>query len=187
MSARRKFAGPPNRYKGPQYSRIVVRLNFERGAKSQFPNLRGAKIKGGHEYIATVPVPHYEARKVHIRFGGMSDVPSVFADGSRDSPHRYSDGSLCMWHPRDPIDHRWVFGDGLLALIWFSHRSPVQRSLVARDGRVAWRRSPARVTTQGAVKRDGGTATQPALACGHSSHYCSRVNLSIRSQQLVER
>ena len=117
MSARRKFTGPPNRYKGPQYSRIVARLNFERGVRSQFPNLRSAKVKGGHEYKATVRVPHYEAREIHIRFSGMSDAPSVFADGPRDSPHRYSDGSLCMWYPHDPIDRRWVFEDGLLDLI----------------------------------------------------------------------
>ena len=62
-------------------------------------------------------MPSYGARKVHIRFSGMSDVPSVFVDGPRDSPHRYSDGSLCMWYPRDPVDRRWVFEDGLLDLI----------------------------------------------------------------------
>ena len=117
MSARRKFAGPPNRHKGPQHSRIVARLKFERGAMSQFPNLVGSRIGGGYEYRATVPVPHYEAGKIHIRFSSKSDVPSVFANGSKGSPHRYPDGSLCMWYPGDPIDRRWVFDDGLLHLI----------------------------------------------------------------------
>ena len=64
-----------------------------------------------------VPVPHYEARRVRIRFSGNSDVPAVFVDGPKESPHRYSDGSLCMWYPGDPVDHRWVFEDGLLSLI----------------------------------------------------------------------
>ena len=117
MSARRKFTGPPNRYKGPHYKRIVERLKFERGVKSQFPNLVASQVKGGYKYRGTVPVPHYESRKVHIRFSGNSDVPSVFADGPRDSPHRYPDGSLCMWYPLDPISRRWVFEDGLLDLI----------------------------------------------------------------------
>ena len=117
VGSRRKFTGPPNRYIGPQYARIIARLNFERGVKRQFPDLRGTKVKSGYEYRATVPVPHHEPRKIHIRFIGASDVPSVFADGLPESPHRYSDNSLCMWYPRDPTDRRWIFEDGLLALI----------------------------------------------------------------------
>ena len=117
VSARRKFTGPPNRYKGPQYARLIARLNCERGIKREFPNLLDAKVQGGYEYRVTVPVPNYEARKVRIRFSGRSDVPSVFADGPQGSPHRYPDGSLCMWYPKDPIDRQWVFKDGLLNLI----------------------------------------------------------------------
>ena len=117
VSTRRKFTGPPNRSKGPWYGLTVVRLNFERGVKVQFPNLRGKRVKGGYEYRATVPVPHYEPRKVRILFNGMADIPSVTADGPEESPHRYSDNSLCMWYPDDPIERRWVFGDGLLALL----------------------------------------------------------------------
>ena len=116
MSPRRKFNGPQNLYRGPQYARPVSRLIFERGVKDQFPNLRGARAKGGYEYTATVPVPHYEDRKIRVRFSG-SDVPTVFVDGPKKSPHRYSRGALCMWYPKDPVDNRWVFEDGLLALI----------------------------------------------------------------------
>lgn len=61
-------------------------------------------------------VPHYEPRNVEIRFV-WSRVPKVFVDGPGGSPHRYEDGSLCMWHPRDPPDEKWVFEDGLLALL----------------------------------------------------------------------
>lgn len=117
VSARRKFTGPSNRSKGPWYGLTVVRLNFERGVKTQFPNLRGGRIKGGYEYRATVPVSDYEPRKTRIRFNGMANVPSVFADGPRESPHRYHDDSLCMWYPDDRVEHRWVFEDGLVALM----------------------------------------------------------------------
>ena len=117
MSARRKFTGPPNRYRGPQYAKFIDRLNFERGVRGQFPNLSTAKVRRGYEYNVTVPVPHYAARKICIRFRGMSDVPAVFADGPQESSHRYANGSLCMWFPEDPIDRRWVFADGLLNLI----------------------------------------------------------------------
>lgn len=117
VSPRRKFTGPPSRHRGPWYAVTVTRLNFERGVKRQFPSVLGTKLREGYEYRATVSVPHYEARNVHIRFSGMSKVPSVFAEGPRESPHRYPNNSLCMWYPEDPVDRRWVFEDGLLALI----------------------------------------------------------------------
>lgn len=62
-------------------------------------------------------VPHYETRTVEIRFTDWSRTPTVFADGPNESPHRYSDGSLCMWYPHDPPEQKWVFADGLLALL----------------------------------------------------------------------
>ena len=95
----------------------MVRLNFERGVKSQFPKLSGGRVKGGYEYRATLSVPHYEPRKTRIRFNGNAKTPSVFIDGPQYSPHRYPDDSLCMWYPGDPVKHRWVFDDGLLALL----------------------------------------------------------------------
>jgi hypothetical protein len=62
-------------------------------------------------------VPFYEARQVEIRFEKTSShTPRIYADGP-ESPHRYKDGSLCIWHPRDPVDNRWVFEDGLLDLL----------------------------------------------------------------------
>ena len=117
MSARRKSTWPLNRSKGPWYGLTVVRLNFERGVKAQFPNLRGGRIKGGYEYSGTVAVSDYEPRKVRIIFNGMAKIPSVFADGPLESPHRYPSDSLCMWYPNDRVEQRWVFEDGLLALM----------------------------------------------------------------------
>ena len=100
--------------------------------------------------MATVPVPHYETRKIRIRFRGKSDVPSVFADGPEDSLHRYSDGRLCMWYPGDPIGRRWVFGDGLLALIGL---------VMAHLFREAWWREtgewPGEEVPHGAQPKDG--------------------------------
>lgn len=62
-------------------------------------------------------VPYYEERTVEIRFVNGSRIPKVFVDGPTESPHRYSDGSLCMWYPPDPPEQKWVFDDGLLALL----------------------------------------------------------------------
>lgn len=62
-------------------------------------------------------VPYYDRRQVEIRFNNWSKTPKVFADGPTDSPHRYADGSLCMWHPADPRELCWDFRDGLLMLL----------------------------------------------------------------------
>jgi hypothetical protein len=59
----------------------------------------------------------YEPRVISIIFLPGKLWPGVFADGSPDSPHRYDDGGLCMWHPTDPDARRWCFGDGLVDLL----------------------------------------------------------------------
>jgi len=71
----------------------------------------------GRVYRLRMQVPYYEPRNVEIRFEQWSRSPKVFVDGATDSPHRYSDGSLCMWYPDDPPEQRWLFSDGLLVLL----------------------------------------------------------------------
>lgn len=117
MSPRRRYSGPANRDRRPWYDKPVERLNFEKGVRNQYPELRCIKTKGAYEYRLLLPIPEYEERAVKIRFEGHSDIPTVFSDGPGDSPHRYSDKSLCMWYPQDPDERKWVFGDGLLMLI----------------------------------------------------------------------
>lgn len=46
---------------------------------------------------------------------GLPDA-IVKIDGPDCRRHRYPDGALCMWHPTDDINHRWVGADGLDAL-----------------------------------------------------------------------
>jgi hypothetical protein len=43
--------------------------------------------------------------------------PSVYADAYPESPHRYADGALCLYYPRDPAHRRWVPDDGLRSLV----------------------------------------------------------------------
>ena len=43
--------------------------------------------------------------------------PEVRVDGQEDSPHRYSNGQLCMWFPGAKKSERWIFNDGLLHLL----------------------------------------------------------------------
>ena len=99
--------------------RISDRLRFERGARSAYPGLRGGPTRRttGFRYIATIDVPYYETRTVTITFRDRSLTPNVLADGPPDSPHRYDDGPLCMWHPDDPPSMQWRFDHGLLDLL----------------------------------------------------------------------
>ena len=69
------------------------------------------------KYTATVTVPFYEAREVTFFLLPDEREPKVLVDGPSSSPHRYPDGSLCMWHPSDPAAHRWRPEDGLLDLL----------------------------------------------------------------------
>jgi hypothetical protein len=65
----------------------------------------------------TIDVPFYETRAVTIRFNTRGATPYVLVDGPCESPHRYDDGTLCMWFPADSTDHVWSFHDGLLDLL----------------------------------------------------------------------
>ncbi len=76
------------------------------------------KLRGGFAVSFTVTPLGVPPRTVRIEFAlGSPEVPRVFVDGPQDSPHRYDDGSLCMWHPRDPIDLRWARREGAAALV----------------------------------------------------------------------
>lgn len=73
-----------------------------------------------HGYRATVGVPGYPARCVTIEFDHyLGQLPTVYADGPTQSPHRYpgrGGTQLCIWYPSDPPDRRWIPEDGLLHL-----------------------------------------------------------------------
>jgi len=95
---------------------------FEREASRYFPDLSSVTItssyNAGRKYRLTVHVPHYDDRRVQILFRKDSPrIPRVSVDGPVDSKHRFSSGELCMWYPEDSVDNRWVFKDGLVALL----------------------------------------------------------------------
>ena len=112
----------PGRYGGPWYGNDVHRVLFERGAKHHFPTLQGMTQRSGRSsgrrYRVAMEIPHYEPRQVEVFF--PKDAPKyveITVDGPTDSPHRYDAKRLCIWHPDDPVENRWVFDDGLLSLL----------------------------------------------------------------------
>jgi hypothetical protein len=109
---------------------LPLRLRFEDGVRDLFPDLTrravGSRKYARIAYCLTVPVAEYEPRKIELRFPKTTPEPTparIYADGSEDSPHRYAPqrkdprSSLCVWHPEDPPDRRWVPEDGLLSLV----------------------------------------------------------------------
>lgn len=111
-----------NRSGGPWYGDDRLRPLFERGARRSIPGLRARTVhtgpKAGRLYTVTLDLPHYEARRVEVHFSRITPRrPVVRADGPPESPHRFSKDELCMWEPSDPDEQRWVFDDGLPALL----------------------------------------------------------------------
>lgn len=74
--------------------------------------------RGGFALAVHLHVPDLPEQTVTIAFGRHApDVPHVYSDGPSSSPHRYSDGALCMWHPGDPAEARWTRTDGPTSLL----------------------------------------------------------------------
>ncbi len=120
----RRGNGPRKGFAGPWYGQDRERLRFESEARRAYPHMRAKVVTNvadaGYRIRLRVEVPYYGSRRVEIRFSlSAPTIPRVYVDGPSDSPHRFPDRSLCMWHPGDPPSHRWVFEDGLLALIGY--------------------------------------------------------------------
>ena len=63
----------------------------------------------GFAVAFTVAPDGVPPRAVTVQFRPDSPrIPRVHVDGPSASPHRYNDGTLCMWHPDDPPPMRWT-------------------------------------------------------------------------------
>jgi hypothetical protein len=113
----------PSRLRPAWYAYPAGRIGFLAGlgaagvrAARTPVNRSDRKHRGGFQVEFNLHVPGLPPRRVRIVFAGAGDLPSVYADGSAESPHRYRDGSLCMWYPWDPETARWTRRDGAAAL-----------------------------------------------------------------------
>ncbi len=102
------------------FERPVGRILFVRELAG-IPGVRQVKsptYPGGFSVSLTLDPHGVPSRHVTITFSrGASTVPKVAVDGPTDSPHRYADGTLCMWYPGDPRDRRWNLAEGAGALV----------------------------------------------------------------------
>lgn len=104
---------------GPWYARCRDRCRFERNARWRFRSLRSRLHRPSrYVYHAELEPPGCPSRRARIEFTpDRLYGPRVFVDGPKRSPHRFPDESLCMWRETDSVERRWVFSDGLVALL----------------------------------------------------------------------
>ena len=114
----------------------LARVSFEAAPRRQHAFFTSSfeLVNGTWMYALTlvIVVPTLGSRAARILFTDeRPNDPNVHVFDPFWSPHRSSDGSLCMWHPRDARAQRWLHIDGLPALI-----GHIQAHLVRED----WRR-----------------------------------------------
>lgn len=75
-----------------------------------------ARRRNGFALRVTLTPTGLGPQQVTIEFDENGrDTPHAYVPGP-GSPHRYADGSLCMWYPHDPPSQRWHWNDGGVAL-----------------------------------------------------------------------
>lgn len=96
---------------------------FERGCAARFPELQRVMLAGRKMdrlmYVVGVEVPFFGSAQLTILVD-QNDItrrPQVFVADPRPMRHRFDSGALCMWYEFDPPERRWVFDDGLMALV----------------------------------------------------------------------
>lgn len=101
----------------PWYAKPAPRILFLRQLRG-LSDLRAVSTKDNPRgfNVALTLNPHgVPERHITIQFKG--NYPTIYVDGPTDSPHRYPNGSLCMWYPGDPPELRWTTADGAGTLV----------------------------------------------------------------------
>ena len=108
---------------GPWFGDERARLTFEGSVKKAYPLIGegrpGFRLNKEYQYKLPLGIDPFQQRVVTITFPKTSypKSPKVIVDGPVDSPHRYSEGHLCLWYPGDEKTARWTHSDGLVVLI----------------------------------------------------------------------
>lgn len=78
----------------------------------------GIDVQGRTERVAVTvvfrPTRWYPGE---LRLLDGRNFPSVYAGQMDEAPHRFADGSLCLYYPRDPVQRRWTTQRGLRTLL----------------------------------------------------------------------
>jgi hypothetical protein len=114
------------------------------------------KHRGGFQVEFNLMVRGLPRRHVRVVFAGTGLIPAVYSDGPSESPHRYSDQSLCMWYPWDPEVARWTRRDGTAELLGHITAHLLREEWWRRTGE--WLGEEASHGSQEGSRLDGSTA-----------------------------
>lgn len=98
-------------------------LEFTRGCDLAYPDVQRLSLAGAHLdrvlYLALVEIPHFGRQYVSVLIDerDTSARPCVWTADPRPMRHQFVNRSMCMWSRWDPPDRRWVYEDGLVALL----------------------------------------------------------------------
>jgi hypothetical protein len=113
-----------------------TRTTFERGASAIARFLRGKETSDGFEYRLFLPIEDLGAPQITIQFPSTEPtIPKVYSPPLGGSPHRYPDGSMCLWYPNHPRSQRWEFDDGLYQLLLMAGAHLAREDLWRRSDR----------------------------------------------------
>lgn len=103
----------------PWFAKPAPRIRFVRDlAAVDAVQVLKSEYPGGFRIELELEPEGIPRRKVTIDFSrGSPDTPRVHVDGPDESPHRYTDGTLCMWYPGDRPPAKWLPRDGAAELI----------------------------------------------------------------------
>ena len=108
----------PPRRPSPWFARPAPRILFVHGLTAVDARVGKSRYPDGFRVELELEPNGVPRRKVTIDFSrGSPDTPRVRVDGPDESPHRYPDGTLCMWYPDDPPIAKWLPRDGSPDLI----------------------------------------------------------------------
>lgn len=106
----------------PWFARPAQRLRFLHEIQQNDPHATlirpRRRYRGGFAMSTKLSPRGVPTREIEIHFSlRVPNVPHIFSDGPTESPHRYSDSSLCIWYPYDHKTARWRPIDGPAVLL----------------------------------------------------------------------
>lgn len=101
----------------PWHAKPAARFQFmrEMSGVDDLRPVRSTKYPGA--FGVEFDMEPFGVPRRHVQIFIYNVIAHVLVDGPTDSPHRYQDGTLCIWYPDDPPEQKWKRRDGAAVLV----------------------------------------------------------------------